>query len=105
MIFATPLPFTSQYVLRSIVSEESVMRNRSTLFTGYPKYTQASPTIEVPITTLFTPGQTLAMLAMRKSELSLAVLAKLRQGTAMATREDSHDLMALGYCRLYADGN
>lgn len=45
------------------------------------------------------------MLQMRKSELSLAVLAKLKHGTAMATREDSHDLMTLGYATLKADSS
>jgi hypothetical protein len=85
------------------------MRNRSTLFTGYPtqrlRAELKASVAEAPITTLFTPGQTFAMLEMRKSELSIAVMAKLMNGTARATIEDKADLAALGYCRLYADGH
>lgn len=60
--------------------------------------------VETPVTSDFTPGQTLAMLTMRRSDLGNAVLAKLKASTARATVEDYQDLMTLGYALRQADG-
>lgn len=62
------------------------------------------PMIESPVTSDFTPGQTLAMLAMRRSELSRAVVTKLLNSTARAALEDYQDMMTLGYALRGADG-
>lgn len=84
------------------------MRMRTSSFTRCPdrideRPAMIEPVIETPITSEFTPGQTLAMLRMRGSELSMMVHNKLRNGTARATLEDYTDLATLGYARRLAD--
>lgn len=86
------------------------MRNPSRLFQGYLPFSQLTqpamqePIVTAPITSDFTPGQTLAMLKMRGSDFSLAVHAKLLQGTARATLEDYTDLATMGFAQRQANG-
>lgn len=76
------------------------------LFQGYASLKPIADPEPAPmlITEQFTPGQTLAMLKMRGSDFSLAVHAKLLQGTARATLEDYTDLATMGFAQRQANG-
>lgn len=81
----------------------------SSLFTGYPKFTQASPPTEAaqaeqPITTQYTPAQTMALLGLRKSELSLALPAKLEHSTARPSEDAKAELRGMYLAEIRRDG-
>lgn len=80
------------------VSVESVMsRYRpSTLFSGYAQAQRQEPIIE-PKPVELTPGQQIALLTLRGSQLAKAVLQKLAHSTARASYFDYRDLVHLRF--------
>lgn len=79
------------------------------LFQGYASLKRMADPEPAPmpapsITADFTPGQSLALLKMRGSEFSLAVHAKLLEGTARTTLEDYVDLATMGFAQRQANG-
>lgn len=61
------------------------------------------PTPVKPLTTRYTPAQTMALLSLRKSDLTKAVLAKLEHGTARPTPEALAELVEMRLARRYSD--
>lgn len=55
------------------------------------------------MTSRYTPAQTLALLELRKSDLTKAVLAKLSHGTARATPEAIAELVEMRLARRRSD--
>lgn len=84
------------------------MRNRSLLSTRNHVQPILStppqqPTPAEPLTSRYTPAQTMALLTLRKSDLSKAVLAKLNHGTARPTPEALAEIVEMRLARRRSD--
>lgn len=62
------------------------------------------PTPAEPLTSRYTPAQTLALLSLKDTDLAKAVFAKLRQGTARATPETMAELVEMRMAVRKANG-
>lgn len=88
----------------TVVSRESVMR----FAFGSRRYTEKElenrhlvvPDDQVPLT----PGQQLALLTVRQSDLSQRVINKLMHGTARPGRSDYDHLRSIGYAERQSNG-
>lgn len=84
------------------------MRNRSLL--SIRTYVQPilsappqQPTQAEPLSSRYTPAQTMALLTLRKSDITKAVLAKLAHGTARPTPEALAELVEMRLARRRSD--